>query len=47
MINFIIGPKGSGKTKLLAKEIDMAVKSYSELYGLIAGAIASNFDIEH
>lgn len=83
MINFIVGPKGSGKTKLLAKEIDMAaknckgavlcikkgdspmlrlplannnirvidteafaIKSYSELYGLIAGAIASNFDIE-
>ena len=83
MINLIIGPKGSGKTKLLAKKIDksakeckgavlcikkgdspmlrlplannnirvmntddFAIKNYDELYGLISGAIASNFDIQ-
>lgn len=83
MINLIVGPKGSGKTKKMTDLINTAVekcngavlcirkgdassvriplsknniriidtddfkiKSYDELYGLIAGAVASNYDIK-
>ena len=80
MINLIVGPKGTGKTKKLtemanaaARECfgavlcvekgdistfrvphsvrlidtnDYEIKNFDELYGLISGAVASNYDIQ-
>lgn len=83
MIDMIIGPKGSGKTKRITKLAEAALKdctgavlcvrkgdsfitrlplsknevrivntndfevnNYDELYGLLAGAVASNYDIK-
>ena len=83
MINYIVGPKGTGKTKILMQKIEEAVNNcsgavlcikkgdvsdvrvplannsirlidtnnfsitgFDELYGLISGAVASNYDIK-
>lgn len=83
MINMIIGPKGSGKTKRITKLAETAIKdcsgavlcvgkgdslitriplaknevrivdtndfeinNYDELYGLLTGTVASNYDIK-
>ena len=51
MVNIMMGPEGSGKTKQLIGALNQAVQresgSYPFLRGFISGLHAGNFDITH